>query len=68
MSNPRVVFWNSAISQWSVEGVDSFSTVLDNGEFKVFNVRANSLHLTTFGVAMDVSQNVRGSCKIAVTV
>ena len=61
VSNPRVVFWDSTFSQWSVDGVDSSSSVLDNGEFKRFNVRGNALHLTTFGVAVNVSQNVRGS-------
>ena len=57
-SNPRVVFWNSFFSQWSEDGVNSSSTVVDNGEFQVFNVSGKSLHLTAFGVAVDVSQNV----------
>ena len=56
--NPRVVFWDNIFGQWSEEGVDSTSTVIDNGEFKVFNVRGEAFHLTLFGVAIDVNQNV----------
>ena len=73
MTNPRIVFWDSAEEVWSEDGVESEYVVTDNGEFKTFRVtgetnRSMSFNNTsTFGVAMDVYPYVRTIVTIVIS-